>query len=103
LETPQKLTYFGQSALSAVLCGIKGNAPLMKRDWCNNPKISGPLGPREDQTSEIRMLINYQFQSQDWECFDRKIEGFWPALFLVDCGGDGEMEALLLVFSELTL
>jgi hypothetical protein len=21
--------------------------------------------------------------------------GFWPALFLVGCGGDGEMEALL--------
>jgi hypothetical protein len=29
--------------------------------------------------------------------------GFRLALFLVGCGGDGEMKALLLVFSELTL
>jgi hypothetical protein len=49
----------------------------------NNPKISGPLGSRKDQTSEIRPYVDKLSipvpgigKRADWECFDRKIEGF---------------------------
>jgi hypothetical protein len=49
----------------------------------NNPKISGPLGSREDQTLEIRPYVDKLSipvpgigKYADWECFDRKIEGF---------------------------
>jgi hypothetical protein len=49
----------------------------------NNPKISGPLGSREDRTSEIHPYVDKLSISVpgigkhvDQECFDRKIEGF---------------------------
>jgi hypothetical protein len=52
----------------------------MKHD---HVKISGPLGSREDQTSEIclyvdklSILIPGIGKCVDWECFDRKIKGF---------------------------
>jgi hypothetical protein len=49
----------------------------------NNPKISGPLGSKEDRTSEIRPYVDKLSipvpgigKCADQECFDRKIEGF---------------------------
>jgi hypothetical protein len=49
----------------------------------NNPKILGPLGLREDRTSEIHPYIDKLSipvpgigKHADQECFDRKIERF---------------------------
>jgi hypothetical protein len=49
----------------------------------NNPKISGSLGLREDQTLEISLYVDKLSipvpgigKHADQECFDRKIKGF---------------------------
>jgi hypothetical protein len=64
LKTPQKLTYFGQSAFSAVLCGVK--APLL---WKKEIQSSFSLTTCCNPISTIfgRTGGNYQSIFWDWQ------------------------------------